>query len=91
MTELFEKREVAVELGGVSAVHSVEEPPVCPIVDGIEHELIVGTYNLEFDNWPFVLVEVLGTSVLGMLKSAANVTVLGKNSLSLIKSLDLVI
>jgi transposase InsO family protein len=86
MPNMLGKRAAAVEQGGPSIAIGTEEPLDCPVVDSVEEELII---YLKFDNRPFISVDIFGLKLMGMLDSGANVTVMGKNSLRIIKSIGL--
>jgi hypothetical protein len=55
-------------------------------VETLENELLV---TLDLDNRRYLEVKILDFKILGMLDSGSNITVLGKDSLSLIKELEL--
>jgi transposase InsO family protein len=83
MSNVFGKRSAAVELGGQpTAIITVDSP----IVDSVEEDLII---YLKFDNRPFISVDIFGFKLMGMLDSGANVTVMGRDSLSVIEFLGL--
>jgi hypothetical protein len=87
MSYVFGKRDPAIGHGGSSiAVNEEKEAPVYPDVNSLNDELLI---KLEFDNRPYISVEVLGLKLLGMLDSGAQVTVLGKDSLKVLKLINL--
>jgi transposase InsO family protein len=87
MSYVFGKRDPAIGHGGSSiAVNEDKEAPVYPDVNSLNDELLI---KLEFDNRPYISVEVLGLKLLGMLDSGAQVTVLGKDSLKVLKLINL--
>jgi transposase InsO family protein len=60
--------------------------PACHAVDSLTDNLLV---YLSVDNRPYVNVEIFGVKLLGLLDSGSQVTVLGKNSLNILNTIDL--
>lgn len=81
---MFGKCEQAGESGDPFASLSHEVPNQS--VESVESELLI---TLELDNRRYINVDIFGYNLLGMLDSGSNVTVLGKDSLYLIKELEL--
>jgi transposase InsO family protein len=85
MSVLFGKCDQAGKSGG-PFVSLVKGAPQELTVETLENDLLV---TLEMDNRRYLEVKIFDFKVLGMLDSGANITVLGKDSLNLIRELEL--